>query len=153
MASLLLRAFTFEAYLNHLGEMHLKLWNANKEIRWFQKFRRICTHLSFTPDTETRPYSTLRPLFRFRNQIAHGKSLTVIEEREIESADSDKYFWPLTEWEKFCTHENADDAKQDISSIVIELHKRAGFNDDPFASPEARSSVRLNEKQTGHRPR
>ena len=78
--------------------------------------------------------------------MAHGKSETINEEIEVNSQDADRYYWPRTEWEKFCTPENVERAKQDITAIVIELHKHAGLNDDPFASPEAYSSVRLKHK-------
>jgi hypothetical protein len=146
LSSLLLRAFTFEAYLNHLGERHLKLWDAKKQLRWFDKFKKICKRLSFTPKKSARPYSTLRPLFDFRNLMAHGKSETINEEREVNSQDADKYHWPRTEWEKFCTFENVKRAKRDITAIIITLHKQAGLTDDPFAPPEASGSVRLKQK-------
>src|ERR1700745_197302 len=67
LSSLLLRAFTFEAYLNPLGERHLRLWDARNQFRWFDKFNTICERLNFAPNTSARPYSTLRPLFSFRN--------------------------------------------------------------------------------------
>ena len=146
LSSLLLRAFTFEAYLNHLGERHLKLWDARKQLRWFDKFNTICKRLNFAPDKSARPYSTLRPLFSFRNLMAHGKSETINEEIEVNSQDADKYYWPQTEWEKFCTLENLARAKEDITAIIIELHKQAGLSDNPFAPPEASGSVRLKQK-------
>jgi len=146
LSSLLLRAFTFEAYLNHLGERHLNLWDARKHLRWLEKFNKICQRLNFTPDESARPYSMLRPLFKFRNLMAHGKSETINEEREVNSQDADRYFWPSTEWEKFCTFENVERAKQDITAIIIELHKQAGLSDNPFAPPEASGSVRLKQK-------
>jgi hypothetical protein len=146
LSSLLLRAFTFEAYLNHLGERHLNLWDARKYLRWFEKLNRICQRLNITPDESARPYSTLRPLFNFRNLMAHGKSETINEEREVDSEDADGPFWPLTEWEKFCTVENVERAKQDITVIIIELHKQAGLSDNPFTPPEASGSVRLKQK-------
>jgi hypothetical protein len=71
MASLLLRAFTFEAYLNHLGERHLKLWKQEKRMGWRRKFRKVYAHLGFNPKMEKRHYATLRPLFKFRNLMAH----------------------------------------------------------------------------------
>ena len=143
LSSLLLRAFTFEAYLNHLGERHFKLWDARKQLRWFEKFTKVCGRLNFAPDTSSRPYSTLRPLFRFRNLMAHGKSETINEETEVNSKDADKYYWPLTDWEKFCTPENVVRAKQDITAIIIELHKQAGLSENPFSPPEASGSLRL----------
>jgi hypothetical protein len=146
LSSLLLRAFTFEAYLNHLGEQRLKLWHTKRQLRWFEKFAAICRHLKFAPDQSARPYSTLRPLFRIRNLMAHGKSETISEETEVNSQDADRYFWPLTEWERFCTFANVERAKHDITAIIIELHQQAGLRDNPFAPPEASGSVRLKQK-------
>ena len=146
LSSLLLRAFTFEAYLNHVGERHLNMWDARKHLNWFKKFNEICQRLNFTPDKSARPYSTLTPLFRFRNLMAHGKSETIKEEKEVNSQDADKYFWLLTEWETFCTFENVERAKQDITAIIIELHKQAGLGDNPFAPGEVSSCVTLNQK-------
>jgi len=146
LSSLLLRAFTFEAYLNHLGERHLKLWDARELLGWSKKFAKICQRLSFTPDESVRPYSTLRSLFKIRNLMAHGRTEAINEEREVNSQDADRYFWPLTEWEKFCTFENVLRAKEDITKIIIELHKKAGLSDNPFAPSEASGSVRLKQK-------
>jgi hypothetical protein len=148
MASLLLRAFTFEAYLNHLGERHLKLWKRRHRIGWYDKLRKVCARLNFAPDESVRPYSTLRPLYEFRNMMAHGRSETIDEVKEVNSQDADNYFWPLTEWEKFCTFENVEQAKQDITAIIIELHKQTGLSDNPFAPPEAQGSVRLKNPWT-----
>lgn len=146
LSSLLLRTFALEAYLNHLGERAFNLWKAGELLGWRKKFAKICERLNFTPDKSARPYSTLRPLFNFRNLMAHGRSETIIEEREVDSQDADKFFWPLTEWEKFCTPENVEQAKQDITAIIRELHKHAGFSDDPFAPSEASASVTLKQK-------
>ena len=120
--------------------------NWKSGLRWFEKFNKICQRLNFTLDKSVRPYSTLRPLFNFRNLMAHGKSETINEEREVNSQDADSNFWPLTEWEKFCTFENVERAKQDITAIIRELYKQAGFSDDPFAPPEASASVTLKQK-------
>ncbi|MFZ0233467.1 MAG: hypothetical protein WA306_11120 [Candidatus Acidiferrales bacterium] len=146
LSSLLLRAFTFEAYLNHLGERHLKLWEAREQLRWVDKFNKVCKRLNFAPDRSARPYSTLRPLFSFRNLMAHGKSEAIIEEIEVNSQDADRYPWPRTKWEKFCTLENVVRAKHDITAIIIALHKQACLTDNPFTPPEAFGSVRLKQK-------
>lgn len=143
MASLLLRTFTFEAYLNHLGERHLKLWTRKDRIGWHGKFTKVCVCLNYAPEESVRPYSTLRPLYIFRNMMAHGWSETIEEVKEVNSLDADKPFWPLTEWEKFCTPEIVERANEDITAIINELHKRTGLSDDPFAPPEAHGSLRL----------
>ena len=144
MGSILLRAFTFEAYLNHLGEKHLNLWGEKDQIQWWKKFRRVRKKTGFEPsDRLKRPYSTLRPLFAFRNAIAHGRSQMIEEHREVNARDDVNLIWPETEWEKYCTFENAIQARDDISELIIQLHKKAGFDDDPFAPPSASGSVRL----------
>jgi hypothetical protein len=77
--------------------------------------------------------------------MAHGRSERLDEEKEVNSID-DVWYWPLTEWEKFCTLQNAERAKRDITAIIIDLHKQAGLTDDPFAPPSSSSSIRLKKK-------
>ena len=111
MSSLLLRAFTFEAYLNHLGEKHLNLWDAKTErLAWHEKFKLVCENVHFSPDVSRRPYQTIKDLFRFRDALAHGKSDTLTVAGQTTSARVPKLaaeFWLKTEWEKYCTWENA----------------------------------------------
>lgn len=78
--------------------------------------------------------------------MAHGKSETINEETEVNSQDADRYYWPLTEWEKFCTFENVERAQHDITAIIRELHRQSGLSDNPFAPPEASSSVTLRQQ-------
>ncbi len=144
MGSLLLRAFTFEAYLNHLGEKQLNLWREKDQIAWWKKLHRVRKKIGFEPsDRLKRSYSTLRALFEFRNAIAHGRSQMIEEHREISTQEDVNFKWPEAEWEKYCTFENAIQARDDISELIIQLHKKAGLGDDPFAPPTASGSVRL----------
>ena len=74
MSSLLLTAFTFEAYLNHLGDKTIKFWEEIEPIKVMDKYSVLCKELGIKSDFSRRPYQTLRSLFKFRNSIAHGKS-------------------------------------------------------------------------------
>jgi len=132
MSSLLLRAFTFEAYLNHLGSKKAEFWPEIDSIRVMDKYAVLCKMLSVSPDFSRRPYQTVGLLFKFRNSIAHGKSVVLKNSKDV-SADDDPYqHIPRATWEEYGTTENAERAKEDISAMIVELHKAAGLGDYPF---------------------
>src|SRR5690606_18990542 len=132
MASLLLRAFTFEAYLNHLGAKLLPFWDNVDSIRVMDKYAVLCGHLKIQPNMGVRPYQTLRNLFKYRNSIAHGKSVILRETKEVSSSSEPHEHTPKADWEEYATQENAERAQADVSEIVKELHKTAGLGDHPF---------------------
>jgi hypothetical protein len=136
MAALLLTAFTFEAYLNHLGEYHFKLWNKDEPIKMQEKCDTLCEKLGLVPDYSRLPYQTLKSLFKFRNTMAHGNSVILEippnKPKNVSSQDDPYEHTPKTDWEEYCTLKNAKRTKEDISEIITELHKKAGLGDYPF---------------------
>ena len=50
MSSLLLTAFTFEAYLNHLGNKTIKFWEEIESIKVMEKYTVLCKELNIEPD-------------------------------------------------------------------------------------------------------
>ena len=151
MSSLLLRAFAFEAYLNHLGERHLNLWDATTErLAWHEKFGMVCNGINFKPDVSQRPYQTLKRLFRFRNALAHGKSETITAGGETRSDRDPKLAlcWPTTHWEKYCTLKNAQRAQADIMAIIEDLHARVGLKGRPFDPPATEVTLTLKKLPT-----
>jgi len=74
MASILFSAFTFEAFLNHLGSKKIKFWEEIESISVTNKYAVLCKAFGVTPQLGVRPYQTIKSLFQFRNAIAHGKS-------------------------------------------------------------------------------
>jgi len=143
MSSLLLTAFTFEAYLNHLGCIKIIFWNDIESIKVMEKYSVLCKNLRIEPDFSLRPYQTLTALFKFRNSIAHGNSKILKKEKVIDSQDSPHAHIPKTEWEEYCKLKNAKRAKEDISEIIKELHKEASLGDHPFMHGLTISSVSL----------
>ena len=138
MGALLLTAFTFEAYLNHLGEKRLKFWPEIESIKVMNKCSVLCKDLGIAPDFSRRPYQTLKLLFKFRNAIAHGRSQIVEKTKEVASV-RDTYgnlqeHIPKAKWEEYCTLENARRAIRDVEEIITEMHKKAGLGDYPFIS-------------------
>lgn len=132
MGSLLLTAFTFEAYLNHIGSKFLPYWEEIESIRVLDKYSVLTKHFKVEPEASKRPYQTLRSLFKFRNAIAHGKSQVLNETREVASDADPHDFLPKAHWEEYCTLGNAKRAREDVRNIIEELHMAAGEGDFPF---------------------
>lgn len=132
MGSILLRAFTFEAYLNHLGHMSIEYWEDIESIKVMDKYSVLCKKYGINPDFSRRPYQTIKGLFKFRNAIAHGKSVVLTEVKEV-SSKSDPYdHEPKAHWEEYCSPENAGRAKEDVKAVIEELHAAAGLGKHPF---------------------
>ena len=132
MASLLFSAFTFEAYLNHLGNKLFKNWDDLENLRWYEKLIVITNHIDLVIDKSRRPFQTIGELFNFRNSISHGKSefLSKISEIDTDKFDPYKEELPKTKWEKYCTLKNAKRVKKDVEKMITKLHKKAGYDED-----------------------
>ena len=132
MGALLLRAFTFEAYLNHLGSQKFKFWTEIESIKVLVKYAVLCKHLNVVPDFSKRPYQTLGTLFKFRSAIAHGRSNILEVEKEVSSQTQRHEHTPKAHWEEYCSEESALRAEKDVTAVIKELHIAAGLGDYPF---------------------
>jgi hypothetical protein len=85
-----------------------------------------------------RPWQTVKPLFGFRNDIAHGKP-EAIATKTVEPIDEhlDAMMGQIarSDWENFCTRENAERARNDVEEILTLLHGAANLKDGlgPFS--------------------
>jgi len=134
MASLVFTAFTLEAYLNHIGQRTFNCW---KDLEWLpprKKLNVIAEKLGIKKDDGKRPFQTVSRLFKFRDNIAHGKSVPLKPGEQIVVVDDefDKRFHESlkTDWEKYCTLENAERAREDVENIIRILHDASGVTDD-----------------------
>jgi hypothetical protein len=152
MSALLLTAFTFEAYLNHLGEKTIKFWEEIEPIKVMDKYSAHCKNLDLNPDFSKRPYQTLKSLFKFRNSIAHGKSQILQETKEVSSQDDHHLHSLKTYWEEYSILENAKRAKEDVEQIIVELHKAAGLGDYPFIHGAAMGSLSIKTPNMAGQP-
>ena len=152
MSSLLMTAFTFEAYMNHLGQLKLPFWENIDSIRVLDKYSVLCKQFAMTPNMGVRPYQTLNSLFRFRNAIAHGKS-ELLEKQAVVPIDAEPHeHSPRTKWEEYVTEDNADRARQDVSKIIAELHEAAGLGKYPFTGAASISSISVRDESGGKGP-
>jgi hypothetical protein len=69
--SALLAVMSFEAYLNYVGERHIKDWPERKP--WSKKLSLILEKCGLDSQRGEEPFSTLEKLFKYRNTLAHGR--------------------------------------------------------------------------------
>ncbi|MCJ7653693.1 MAG: hypothetical protein MUO97_00050 [Dehalococcoidia bacterium] len=135
MASLIFTAFTLEAYLNHIGQSIFKCWDDLEQLSPKRKLNLIAEKLKIERDDSKRPFQTVSKLFKFRNDIAHGKTVRLKSENQINVVDLD-YTLNVrlgqhleTPWQKYCSLRNAERAREDVKIIIQKLHKAAGVTD------------------------
>ena len=131
MTVILMSAFKFEAYLNHLGERVFDFWDDLESLSVKSKLNVLRGHLGVANTDGKRPFQTITPLFRFRNAIAHGKSeFLETETEESGTLEELRRKKPLAKWEEWNTLEFAERATADITDVIELLHAAAGLNSD-----------------------
>ena len=137
MGSLLLTAFSFEAYLNHIGPKVFECWDALEVLSPQGKLDIICESLGIIFLKDMRPHQTVHELIKFRNNLAHGKTVTVEENTHH---DVDQYLdeflglRPLAIWEGYCTEKNAIRAREDTEIVLRLIHDKVKPENDPLFS-------------------
>lgn len=128
LSSTLLTAFTFEAYLNHIGPTLFRNWDLLDRLPPWSKFELLCEKLgvSFHTGRGARPLQTISELLNFRNTIAHGR--TVELEVEPQKRTVDNYYdalrdEPLTDWEALIKDETfVCRARTDVDAVLRQLN-------------------------------
>ena len=132
MASLVFTAFTLEAYLNWLGDKLFAHWGYLERLSPKEKLAVISDQLNVAVDNGQRPWQTVKPLFGFRNDIAHGKP-EAIATKTVEPINDrlDEKMGQIarTDWENYCTQENAERAREDVAQILEQFHTAADLTD------------------------
>ena len=126
MACLTLLAFTFEAYINFLGDRLIAEWKERE--RFDDKVAKVLGHLELTPNENTRPYSSIKQLKTLRDTLAHGKPVRK-EVDEIVAGDAEELrrIDLSGDWEKDCNPDAAIQAYDDVEKIWRELLEKAGI--------------------------
>lgn len=134
MASLIFTAFTLEAFLNHIGQSIFKCWNDLEQLSPSRKLNLIAEKLGIKKDDGKRPFQTVSELFKFRNDVAHGKTVSLKSENKIVFVD-DKLNQHLqgslqTQWQNYCNLKNTKRAREDVEEICGIIHKNSGISYD-----------------------
>jgi len=103
MASLVFTAFSLEAYLNHIGPNVMEDWTTVDKLRPKEKLQAVAGKIGLEVHFGRRPWSIMKLLFGFRNDIAHGKSIKVKEARTLPIDKYENYLhdFAKTPWEAF----------------------------------------------------
>jgi hypothetical protein len=130
LSSAVLTAFTFEAYLNHIGAQIMGDWPAHERFAMWSKFKllRKTLGVTFPGGKSVRPLKTVAELFTFRDSLAHGKSLELKDEKKqslavFEREHSDLIGSQLrTDWEsRIRTSAFAQRAREDVEVVIRAL--------------------------------
>lgn len=128
MAGVTMLAFTFEAYLNFVGDLKIEGWDADASGK--EKRQLIWKVLGLEWDASQRPVSTLICLIKARNMMAHGKPVRIKKEWKAEGTH-DELQQQLrnyqTEFEKLITPQFFAMAYEDVDAIWRTLQKAAGI--------------------------
>ena len=130
LSSAVLAAFAFEAYLNHVGSRTITCWSGLERLSPWSKFELLCETLSvqFQEGIGARPLQTVDKLLKFRNTIAHGRSVELVLEQGERRADAnlDSYLGQrlLADWEQLVqTSDFARRAREDVQAVLSQLHE------------------------------
>lgn len=128
LSSIVLTAFVFEAYLNHVGSALLSCWESVEPLPPLKKFELICEMLkvAYPKGAGERPLQTLQQLQKFRNFMAHGKTEIIAPKSvfcDVEKADARLGRKPLAEWERLIqTKDFAERARVDLEEVLKAIH-------------------------------
>ena len=147
MSSLVFKAFTIEAYFNHVGRKIFDDWkDVERNLSPKNKLDKISKKFEIKIDYGCRPWQLIDEIFTFRNDIAHGKSLDIVQSETVAQDKYDKGYDLKTEWEKYCTMKNLERADKEISNIVHMIHDAANLTEEyPFVMGFAYGSAKLIE--------
>jgi hypothetical protein len=136
MSAHLLTAFTLEAYLNHIGPKLFTSWKTLEPLTPLAKLDLVAERLELSFPPDVRPGQAIRDLFRFRNAVAHGKTVTLRPEDQL--AKPEEYLalmnrHPPTLWEKeLSTIRRVRNAREDVEKTIREIHAKAKPKNDPL---------------------
>jgi hypothetical protein len=129
LSSLVLTAFAFEAFLNHVDAHVIACWDEIERLPPLAKLNLLCEILNvdFPNGTAERPLQTIVELIELRNTIAHGKTEAVEQpptRRDInDKLDRQLGDRPLQNWERrIKTGAFAKRAREDVEEALRRLH-------------------------------
>ena len=149
LSGLMLTAFSFEAYLNHVGPESILCWEELEKLSPMAKLKVLCERLAIPmPAAGKRPLDTVQKLFDFRNAIAHGRTAEVKCKpavRHQNNYEEELNARALSAWER----DIQDDkfllrAREDAEAVMRLLQaSRLGATDNLFTSGAGWSAATL----------
>ena len=152
LSSIVLTAFSFEAYLNHVGSSEIACWEGLERLSPLSKMQLLAEFLKVqVPGTSgTRPLQTLGKLLAFRNTIAHGKSGELKYgpvAHAIENYEQEYHAPLLADWEQLIQSSDfALRVRYDVEQIMRAIQNGRGPGaENLFTTGLGHSSASLQE--------
>jgi hypothetical protein len=130
LSSVVLMAFTFEAFLNHVGAATFECWEEELErLRPWGKLQLLCEELkvSFPAGPGARPLQTIKELMKFRNTMAHGKTAELKQKPIMRTTENYASVYReelLAEWEHLVkTSDFAVRVREDVRAVLEHVHE------------------------------
>lgn len=127
-ASMLFSAFTFEAFLNHIGSTYTNLWEFVDRLSPKNKLQVLANIKGFRVDFGSRPFQTVARMFRLRDMLAHGKTQEVHEGSVQRLEEHEKPRLPMTKWEKEINPTNAKRYLEDTYKAMVIICEQFGID-------------------------
>ncbi|WP_426017211.1 hypothetical protein [Brevundimonas sp. DWR2-3-1b1] len=122
MAGITMLAFTFEAYLNFIGDLKVQNWNERASGK--EKREAVWNTLGLSWEPAARPASTILRLIKARDMMAHGKPVKVKKEWVAQGTDGELQNLLRayqTEFDALITPEFFATAYDDVEAIWKEM--------------------------------
>lgn len=130
LSSIVLTAFAFEAYMNHVGQQIFKCWVPLEKLPPLAKFELLCETqgVTFAKGKDHRPLQTLSDLFSFRNTVGHGKSEVLKANSTVDVDDNFNFRLMgglMPDWERrIQTSDFAKRVREDVETVLKAIHER-----------------------------
>ncbi len=129
LGSLVFSAFTFEAFLNHVGEHLFTSWpELERKLSHRAKLALIAEKLNFKVDYGKPPWQIIPELFGFRDKVAHGKNEMLRLEKIVPHDDRYEalmHEFMFADWQKIASEENAIRVRTRLEQIITQIHELA----------------------------
>jgi hypothetical protein len=133
LTAMVFAAFSLEAYLNQLGTSEFPDWTKFERNKSpMQKSEMLTAKRGYAPDFSKSPFGTFDRIFKFRKQIAHGKTERVKFEEVQEGELSDKPKLPHAAWQTETNLKNAVSFVEESAAIIRTLHPIFGYQTAAF---------------------
>ncbi len=139
LACLIFVAFSFEAFINHVGAKKFSKWWAMVDrVETLQKAKLLCAHLGVVVDFGARPFQTLAECIKRRNILAHSKYDSFDEVISVPEGDhtGDDMFPPRPRHQYAAREflERANDDLQRAIEILLDAAQLENENPDSLGT-------------------
>lgn len=137
-ASLVFAAFTFEAFLNHVGSKKCPCWPyLERRLGPEEKLGLISEHIGLKVDYNQLPWKILKELLPFRHSHAHAKSKKFVEKKTLPIDGYEDYLNTIerSNWDKYCNQTEVARIRNQLEKMMREIWTTAGFEEHDLFRP------------------